>query len=203
MSDSASQTELWNTADRSRYFLFPAGLDIPSGDLRVSSGPLKTRDVDGERAAEYEISKDEARVHINARAKEAFANVHRVFQKVRNREGEGEAPDPADVFGVEPGEMFTDGDRAKEGLKNMVSFIGAAIENAIPDEAKRHELKGQFEKVTDELMSEDGKLAEVLKGAEKGLQEGVPKFGDKLGELAESLRKAAEKLQDPEGTTEN
>ena len=200
MSEPTSENELWNTPDRSRYFLFPVGQPMPSGDLKLRAGPLKTQDVDAELAAQYEISKDEARVHINSRMKDAFSKVHQAFQKVRNREGEGEAPDPSAVFGMDPGEMFTEGgDSAKEGLKNMVSFIGAAISGAIPDDEKRDELKGQFDKMTEELMSEDGKLAEVLKGAEKGLQDSVPKFASKLEELGESLKKAAEKMQSADG----
>ena len=198
MSEPTSEMELWNTPDRSRYFLFPTEFPMPAGDLRVRSGPFKTQEVDAELAAQYEISKADARTHINARTKVAFAKVHSAFQKAMNREGKGEAPEPTEVFGVEPGEMYTDGDAAKEGIKNMVSFIGQAISDALPDDAKREEIQGQFEKMTEGLMAEDGKLAEVLKGAEEGLQESVPKLGAKLEELADKLKKAAEKLAEPE-----
>ncbi len=175
---------------------------MPKGDLRVHSGPLNHQDVDEELAAQYEIPKAEARAHINARMKAAFGKVHGAFQKIRNKEGEGEAPDPSAVFGVDPGEMYTDRESAKEGIKNMVSFIGAAIQSAVADEEQLDVIKDKFDQAAESLMSEDGQLAEVLKGAEQGLAESAPKLGAKLEELAESLKKAAAKLQEPEAAEE-
>lgn len=73
---------LWSIPDHTRYFLIPDDHELPSGDLLLVTLTGKRLEVDPAAAAEFEISREEAKRWTEAELKEVLGDVRGKIQGV-------------------------------------------------------------------------------------------------------------------------
>jgi len=200
--------EVWNTLDRSRYFLIPADMAMPSGPLTIAQGIRNPRQVDEELAAQYEVSRTEARTHLADRAQNAFAKVRKAFGDARQRRAETtgepldedwENPMPGsakELFGVDPVEMMSDRESAKKGASNFLNFIVQAARDASGDEGVKQTLDDGLARLEAEIDNPDGQLAKAMEAATTQLQNAIPALGARMDELGDAIKNAASKIRE-------
>jgi len=71
---------LWSTPDRARCFLIPDDRELPPGDLLLITLTGKRQEVDPAAAAEFEISREEAKTWVQAELKEVLGEVRGKIQ---------------------------------------------------------------------------------------------------------------------------
>lgn len=71
---------LWSTPGRTRYFLIPDDRELPPGDLLLLTLTGKRQEVDPAAAAEFEISRKEAKTWAQAELKEVLGDVRGKIQ---------------------------------------------------------------------------------------------------------------------------
>ena len=79
MRKEASHT-LWSTPDRARYFLIPDDRELPPGELRLITLTGRRQEVDLAAAAEFEVSREEAKARTQAALKEVLGEVRGKIQ---------------------------------------------------------------------------------------------------------------------------
>ena len=72
---------LWSTPDRTRYFLIPDDRELPPGDFLLVTLTGKRREVDpAAAAAEFEVSRAEAKAWTESELKEVLGDVREKIQ---------------------------------------------------------------------------------------------------------------------------
>ena len=71
---------LWSAPDRARYFLIPDDRVLPPGDLRLFTPTGKRQEVDPAAAAEFEVSREEAKTWAQAELKEVLGTAREKIQ---------------------------------------------------------------------------------------------------------------------------
>ena len=200
--------EVWNTLDRSRYFLIPPDMAMPTGTLTIAQGIRKRRDVDAELAAQYEVSPAEARKHLADKAQSAFAKVRSAFGEARKKKAE-ERGEPLDedwdnpmpgsakeLFGVDPVEMMSDRESAKKGASNFLNFIVQAARDASGDEGVKQTLDDGLARLEAEIDNPEGQLAKAMEAASTQIQNAIPVLGARIDDLGDALKNAAAKIRE-------
>jgi|SRR5579871_84931 len=119
---------LWSTADRSRYFLIPAGQSLPSGAFELREAGGRAMKCDAQAVAQYEISAEQANVRLRGALSLVFDGARQVVADLVARGAAGAAGAPGGAGGAVPSDKVArDFDVVKRGLRDLfASFVEAA-----------------------------------------------------------------------------
>lgn len=184
--------EIWRDAERTRWFLIPSDQSLPEGELELRHRLKGRVNVDPRAAAGYEISAEQASARVDAQVGDALGKAAAAFRGLFKDEDD-EAPaeeaepfDPSFLFGgVTPGQMYTDPDKAREGARALLGFLG--------NEARRRS-QVDPDRVRERLETIEGSAAESIQTL---AEEVLPRVGGALEKVAEVLHETAEDLQNP------
>jgi len=130
------QSTLWTDDVSKRFYLVPEGATLPGGPLRLRAGAARFQEVDPAAAARYEVSREKARAHLDARFGEYVDDVkqslHAFFEKYRPPPA-GEAAPGTTHFSTLPGvpkEALRDDPEGAARLQALAAEVDRAASQA-------------------------------------------------------------------------
>jgi hypothetical protein len=180
-----SESRLWTSQGRARWFLVPSGVELPPGPFPIRAGLSRQR-VDEDALAPYEITPEQAEAHLGRGVSDLFRAVRERVVAVAPGLPLPESPEA--IFGASPGAMMRDTAVARDGLRHAAaSLVEAAGQTEIVDQ-----VGARIDTLREDLSDADGPIASAARDLERGLGSALPPLADGLERLARSVSAAAD-----------
>lgn len=147
LMSSEDKHYLWTNSTRSRYFLIPVDQQFSSRDFTIRSLADETQNVDLSAIAPFEISREDAKAHIQAelnnafkRTREAFATFTDLAATVQGQstiaaQASQLPKNPlATLLGISQEELAENPDAVKESWQNLVQGFHDVLQGTTSDE---------------------------------------------------------------------
>lgn len=116
-----SRDRLYFTADRGRFFLVPADVVVPTGELVLHTLQGTTDRFDEEAITAHEVDQQAAKAHVDAGWERGVARIRDAWRDLIGAAPTAEPPDLSRwPGGVSPGAIATDPERQREARRNLI-----------------------------------------------------------------------------------
>lgn len=189
---------LWFGAGRSRNFLVPDGLSLPSGDYELKTSIGRRMAVEESAVAPFEVSREEAAAWSRRQLQSLLGGETRGEEAATGSEQGTELPIFSALSGESSEDLHADPEALRRGLRQVGEKLGGVVRDALSASEEdrrqtRDDLEGIRATVAEAEASKAGQGAGEDDAGDEARRRGAEKALRSVADLAGSLGRAAER----------